>query len=206
MQHKQTSQPSTSADSAPVRESSDMAGDALARRRLLLKGLAKGSAVAAAVAPVQSLMAQTSTERLCTVSGVQSNVGSGRTGGTTAKCQGNSISYFSTLSNWPGYNSVSSPNGSFTNGSTSGLTAQATFFAVFAGGSSGSLISIVTGSPASSEAIWVTALLNANKRTHDISVLGYFPYTPAEVVALYADNAKRSAAEAFFSGYLQGVN
>ena len=206
MQHKQISQPPISADGAHVREPSDMAGDALARRRLLLKGLAKGSAVAAAVAPVQSLMAQTSTERLCTVSGVQSNVGSGRTGGTTAKCQGNSISHFSTLSNWPGYNSGSSPNGSFTNGTTSGLTALATFSFVFGSGPAGVLISIVTGSPASSEAIWVTALLNANKRSHDINVTGYFPYTPAEVVALYADNAKRSAAEAFFSGYLQGVN
>lgn len=181
--------------------------DALARRRLLLKGLGKGAGAAAVLVPIQTL-AQTVPARLCTVSGIQSNVGSGRTGGTTNQCRGFSPSFYATLANWPNYNSAATPpTAGFVLDAVS-YNQNAEFQTVFGSGSTAKLFDIVTTRAPASELIWVTALLNAFK-LHGLIPAGqdgYFPYSPSEVVALYRDTAKRADAERLFTNYLQGMS
>ena len=179
--------------------------DALARRRLLLKGLGKGAGAAAALVPIQTL-ATTAPTRLCTVSGIHSNVGSGRTGGTTDQCRGHAPSFYATLANWPGYDTLSRKV-SFSVNSTS-YSQKSTFRSVFGGGSTTKLIDIVRATTTSSqpnEQVWVTALLNALKRNGgaNLGTDGYFPYSAPDVVALYNNATKRADAEYLFATYLQ---
>ena len=71
--------------------SAALSGEALARRRALIKGLGKGTAALAVVTPIQTLAVPTiiGGTKLCTVSGVYSNVLS-RPPGTVTTCSGNS--------------------------------------------------------------------------------------------------------------------
>ncbi len=193
-----------------------VAGDTLARRRLLLRGLGKGSAVVAALVPIQSIAAIQFGPQLCTVSGIQSNVGSGRTGGTTVNCQGFNPSHFLILSNWPGYvqgNGNSPGSASFLVGATT-RTNSSRFDAVFGSGSNTQLDNLFIGNNPSaqtlSERVWAAALLSAVKKLAAglgptaSATLGYFPYTPTEVIDLYNSNRKIEA-EAFFKGYVSQV-
>lgn len=211
MQSDQGFEPTTPEDAAHSAPQSTFSGDALARRRLLLKGLGKGASAAAVLVPIQTLAAPTPLDgvtRLCTVSGIQSNVGSGRTGGTTAQCRGYTPTYFRTLANWPGY--VSSTQRATFQLRGTNYTQRSTFKAVFANTSASGdrLIDILTNSSPASELIWTTALLNAFKRNGGTGAGtdGYFPYSATEVVALYNNTAKRADAEYFFANYLQTLN
>lgn len=173
---------------------------ALARRRMLLAGLGKGSAALALVVPIQTLAVTTIVggTKLCTVSGVQSNVGSHPLGAPTT-CQGNSPTYFGTLANWPGYDSASNPpKASFTvNGVI--FTNSSKFSDVFGSGVGTSLDTVVKTT--SDNSVWVTAWLNAVKNRFN------FPYTPSQVVAFYTnpDVALKARALAFFRDYMQTV-
>lgn len=175
------------------------------RRRALLKGLSKGGAALAVVAPIRTLAAPTiiGGTKLCTVSGVMSNVGSHATG-LSGTCQGNSPNYFKTLANWPGY--VATPTPTATN-TVDGITftQTSTFATVFGSGSNTTgLLALITGSAATAdEVVWTVALLNAKKNTP-----GYnFPYTPSQVRAFYqsTDATLKANALAFFKGYMQTV-
>ena len=186
-------------------------GESLARRRALLRGLGKGSAALALVVPIQTLAVTTIVggTKLCTVSGVQSNVGSHHPG-TVTTCQGNSPTYFQTLANWPG---VSSSTPSRKTNTVDGITFTqvSTFAFVFGSGSSTALKDILAAaSPPSppptqttlDEAAWVTALLNALKNTSGFN----FPYTPSQVRAFYTGGGTlKVQALAFFQGYMQTV-
>lgn len=185
--------------------------DALQRRRLLLKGLGKGSAVVAAVVPIQSLAAvDPMAAKLCTVSGVQSNVGSGRTGGTTEQCSGYPQTFFATLLNWPGYVAASGATPASASYTVKGTTynEQALFSVVFAPGSTtnASMFAVLSAGP-SSDRTWAAALLSAikkqleNKGPSAFGTSGYFPYTPNEVVDLF-NSSRKAEAETFFQLYL----
>lgn len=184
----------------------DIAGDALQRRRLLLRGVGKGAAVAAAVVPIQSLATPSLIVRLCTVSGVQSNVGSGRTGGTTATCQGFAPGHFADLKNWPGYSADPSERSEFQIGNLS-FTEQSPFNAngLFGNGSNSTLIGIFTlPNQAEPDQVWAAALLSAVKKgLTGLAGSGamekplYFPYTASEVLDLY-NSSRKEAAESFF--------
>ncbi len=189
-------------DLRPLGSSLVMSGEALARRRALLKGLGKGSAALAVVVPIQTLAATTILDgtKLCTVSGVQSNIGSHRTDGTV--CRGYAPSYYATLSNWPGYAATNPPHATNT---VDGITFNETayFKAVFGGGSPGPgnaarLLTIVTSGSPADEQVWVTALLNAIKNPAGFN----FPYTPSQVRAFYA-GPQAAQALAFFRDYMQ---
>lgn len=175
----------------------------LARRRVLLKGLGKGSAALAVVVPIQTLAANTiiGGTKLCTVSGVQSNVGSHNTG-TQTTCSGYQPSHYATLANWPGYSSSPARATNTVDGITFDETAY--FNTVFGGGSSSSnaakLLTIVTSGSPEPEQVWVTALLNAIKNPVGFN----FPYTPTQVRAFYA-GPQAAQALAFFRGYMQTV-
>lgn len=163
-----------------------------ARRRILLKGLGKGSAALAVVVPIQTLAATTiiGGTKLCTVSGVQSNVGSQNPGVQTF-CSGYQPNHYATLANWPATTTV--------DGIT--FTQTTPFNVVFSSGVTTELLAILTNSPLSDEAVWVTALLNA---INPASV--NFPYTPTQVRAFYIGGGQLATdALAFFRGYMQTV-
>ena len=170
---------------------------ALARRHMLLKGLGKGSAVLAVAMPISTLAAPTivtSNNKLCTVSGVQSQVSSQVT--EKATCAGYAPSYYATLSNWPNY-TQSPTRSTFTVGATE-FTDNAKFKAIFGSGSNSSNIyNIVNSSPTADEAVWISALLNA------LGGKNNFPYTALEVVAFYQSSEKNVAALAFFRDFMQ---
>lgn len=172
-----------------------------ARRRILLKGLGRGSAALAVVVPIQTLAATTiiGGTKLCTVSGVQSNVGSQNPGVQTF-CSGYQPNHYATLANWPGF-SVST---SIATNTVDGITFTQTtpFNVVFSSGVTTELLAILTNSPLSDEAVWVTALLNAINNPFGFN----FPYTPAQVRAFYIGGGKLATdALAFFRGYMQTV-
>ncbi|OYV01281.1 MAG: hypothetical protein CFE45_05525, partial [Burkholderiales bacterium PBB5] len=127
---------------------------------MLLKGLGKGSAVAAVVVPINTLAAPT-LMRLCTVSGMQSNVGSGRTGIKTDQCKGYAPDYYAIIENWPNY---VFQKGRMAINHVDGIEfSELSLFAeVFGPGAAlgnVSLINIYTNNRGSEESVWVTALL-----------------------------------------------
>lgn len=189
-------------DTAEQPKADALSSAAMARRHMLLKGLGKGSAVLAAALPISTLAAPTivtSNNKLCTVSGVQSQVNSQVTEKVT--CEGFTPNFYATLSNWPGYNAGPPAKASNTVGATT-FDDNAKFSTVFGSGSTSSNIyNTVKNSPTSDEAVWITALLNAFR---NVSVLNTnFPYTPVEVVAFYQSPTQSAAALAFFRGYMQ---
>lgn len=71
-------------------------------------------------------------------------------------------------------------------------TPRARFSAIFGGGSGTRVGRLLLDSPSSDEAQWLTALLNAQKHA------SVWPHTPTDVLAHYANAAKRDAALAFY--------
>lgn len=185
--------------------SGTLSSESLARRRALIKGLSKGSAVVALAVPIQTLAANTIVGgQLCTISGAQSNAGSQKTGPVTT-CSGFSSSYYADLTKWPGYTPGNNPPAT-ASAIFNGYTEKSTFASVFGDGSSNGqqawLFNIIKSGSPPSERVWITALLNAIKNQQQPGFL-YFPYTPTEVLALYKNPTLRDKAFAFFQGYMQ---
>lgn len=168
------------------------------RRRMLLKGLGKGSVVLAAAVPIKALAVTsiTADKHLCTVSGVQSGVRSNP--GSLPTCSGKSFQYYQPAGRWP----LSGGQESVFNGVNTYLRNAATFAGVFGSGSTSTMATLfaagLTNATASDEAHWIVALLNAGS-TNGIN----YPYTASEIVALYTDPLKRPAALAFFKTYME---
>lgn len=163
------------------------------RRRLLLTGMVKGSAIAASAVPIKTLAftsAVTAGGQICSASGVQSMAHSKVKGLPT--CQGRQPGYFKIVSNWPGY---SAPDATCTVGSFT-FTQNSTFASVFGPGSTrggSTLISILTDHTSSDEAFWIAALLNSIRPLSTF----VFPYAPVEVLALYSSPQASSATDLF---------
>jgi hypothetical protein len=184
-----------------------MAVDALARRRVLLSGLGKGSVVLAAAAVPMHTLASTSTRCKtdghtgqvvwATVSGCHSAVGS-RIPADTPVSQGYHCSHYTNKTCWPGYNSDSRKDASCVNKK---------FKDVFPGASSSysnwKCIDIVTSRSTSSECRWVTAYLNAQTCTGK-----NFPYDTNEVLTHYRQAGSggypsRQDCESFFGTHME---
>jgi len=184
----------TSGDSSPA-SSKNTIDVQMARRRLLLNSALKGTAVAASAVPIKTLALTSSVTvggQICSASGVESVAHSRATGLQT--CQGKSPSFFKTLSNWRGYSNPP-PTATFVVGSAT-FTQKSTFSSVFGSGSSfgnNKLFEIVNNNGASDEAYWIAALLNAVKPMSG----AVFPYSPAEVLALYSGSQAASAIKLF---------
>jgi|CXWL01.1.fsa_nt_gi hypothetical protein len=169
------------------------------RRRLLLKGIGKGSAVVAAAVPIKSLAftsAVTANGKICSISGVQSAAHSAPTNLPT--CGGLSPGWYKTISHWPNYNAIT---GIATNTVGSLVFTQNSLFnVVFGGGLNSTLMDILLNQASTDEFHWIAALLNGIRAPS-----GYvFPYSAAEVLALYA-GPQRAEALAFFKGYMETV-
>ncbi len=178
----------------------------LERRRLLLKGLAKGTAAAAAVVPLQSLATTkllTGNNMGCSVSGMQSAVRS-QTGGATY-CKGYKHIVYTAKSKWPGYNTTYPGEGYFTvSGREVSTRSSCKFSTVFPGSGSSSTLScfeIVNGaagySPA--ERAWIVAVLNSKWQV-DGKALN-FPYSPGVVLTFYG-STNHANAQTLFTGHL----
>lgn len=205
---KPTVEPSDTA--APTSEAYASAAHALARRRMLVKSLGKGSAVvAAASAPMHVLASLSITAnntdptlngRRCTISGGQSGVHSKET--TTFVCAGKSPGYYHMINHWPGY--VSGAVSPTYNVGNISFNSNSTFSSVFGPGSglgSIKLFDFFTSAYANTgERHWVAALLNALPNSQAIN----FPYTAAQVIALYS-GPQSAAALAFFKTYMELV-
>ena len=179
---------------------------AVARRRVLLRGVGKGAAVLAATVPIQTLASQSVLTvdgmHQCTVSGMQSGVHSATPTGTPT-CRGYKPSRYGTLSFWPGYAAGPPPHATNTVGSIT-FNETAFFANVFGSGSSSGnparLINIVTSGSPEPEQVWVTALLNAIKNPAGFN----FPYTPSQVLAFYSPDPLNPALS-FFRTYMQTI-
>ena len=161
---------------------------AVARRRMLLTSLGRGSAVVAAAAlPLKALAATPTVTSIngiglnapvrCTISGAMSGVHSKET--ITTTCAGRMPSAYRT-GPWPGnVNKSANFNTVFT---TSLETAN--------------LLSIIQTNPPSDNAYWIAAYLNAQTG----SPASHFPYTPTEVQGLFVTNP--GPALLFFKTYM----
>lgn len=146
--------------------------DATARRRALLKGLGRGTAVLAATVPIQTLAGQ-----LCPTSGgMSAQLSQGIS--TSASCpSGHSTSY------WSQKNSKNSRSSS--NNWPEKTDPAAAYNSVFVKSNNHkSMLEILTESPDSDESHWICAWLNS-KAVPD------FPYSSEKVIAL-SDSTYRS--------------
>ena len=166
----------------------------LARRKMLLTSLGKGSAVVAAAAlPLKALAATPTVTSIngpagapvrCTISGAMSGVHSKET--ITATCAGRKPSSYgpptvTIPTPWPG-----------------SVIKSASFNVVFTSSLvTSTLINIIQTDSGSDNAYWIAAYLNAQTG----SPASNFPYTPTEVVALFNGPQKLDAL-AFFKTYM----
>jgi hypothetical protein len=177
----------------------------IARRRMLLTSLGKGSAVVAAAAvPMQSLadigaLALTADGKRCTISGNMSAAHS--TGNPTAICTGKKYTYYQTLANWPTYNAQAAQNTPKTNIIDGSLTFNETtpFRSLFGGGPTDSLLTCLATD--NNRAHWTAALLNGITGAST-----NFPYSAEQVIGLYrAGGDKKAQALAFFKNFMETV-
>lgn len=171
------------------------------RRRLILSGILKGSAIVAGAAPIKSFASTssiTANGKICSISGTQSAAHSQRTNLPT--CGGLSPGYYKTLSHWPNYNGSATPKvaTNTVNGKT--FTQNSKFRDVFGSGPLLTLIDIMLNHENTAEFHYIPALLNSIKPPS-----GYvFPYNPTEVINFYNSSQKDSALS-FFKGYMETI-
>lgn len=180
-----------------------MPATALARRRLLLKGASGGAATLAALTPLGALATTQSTvfvckngdnkDVLCTLSGVQSAAHSFSATITKVSCGGKKVSHWNACTT----SAPTTPSNPWPTGCNSSAKVS-TVFGINCEYANTAMFTVVKQSTLPM-AHWITAYLNATKFPAS------FPYTPAQVVSLYADTTKRAAALAFFTGYLENL-
>ncbi len=172
-----------------------LGSDAMARRRVLLKGIGTGSAVLAAALPIQTLASQSvltpGGQHQCTISGAQSGVHSATT--TSAVCGGYSVIHWG------------SGNGHPTNSwPTDYLQKCAAVFTKTSLPSDLSLFQVMKDHPTTNDAHWICAWLNALWNELHPGTLN-FPYTGSQVLAFYgSDSTSGSPALNFFMTYMEG--
>ncbi|MEO5793777.1 MAG: hypothetical protein ABIP34_01760 [Rhodoferax sp.] len=185
-----------------------LTSDAIARRRMLLKSLGKGSSVIAAAAiPMHTLagtgtMSKTINGTRCTVSSMASGVHSKDP--TAQTCSGCPPTSYNDCTKWPSC-TYDKPTKTYTV-SCQGIKFKdsASFYSVFGCGSNTSIKTTMTTNTGSDEAAWITALFNAIVCTTGSTASGVknFPYTPAQVISLC--KAKPSSLT-FFKTNLQKI-
>ena len=175
----------------------------LSRRRILLRGMGKAGAVAGAALPLRSLalgdkpgMRLSKNDPLwyqCSVSGQASVLHSATVAQPIPTCKGSPLGTYKSSKNvagqtvWLGWPTVAGCP-----------TPTATFASVFIQSTLTTQVGALIDAGTTDAAHWVVALLNAYKLD------ATFPYSPAEVKALYAlDAVRQAAALTFFKTYLE---
>ncbi|HEY8907008.1 MAG TPA: hypothetical protein VIM63_13315 [Rhodoferax sp.] len=181
--------------------------DALARRRMLIKGLTKGSAVLAASIPLQSLAQSTvlltNNNLRCSVSGMQSSVHSKIPEGATT-CGGYSPGWWGQVENgsdprkprrsWGPVSPTAICTATFTK---TGTDDQSVDFA------NKTLFNVMDkpGFANTKTRHWIGAYLNGYQQW-----LNSFPYSGAEILSFYNlpdSDSKRAAAYTLITTYLE---
>ena len=177
---------------------------AVARRRVLLKGVGKGAAVLAATVPIQTLAGQsvltTDLNHQCTMSGAHSGVHSATM--TTTVCGGYNIAHWAAGG---GGNSPPLPN-TWPSLPSPWTFATRTSLVLTSSTLTTTLIQVLRASP-TPEAHWICAWLNALWDEQHPGI-HHFPYTGAQVLAFYnlgSANATYTDALSFFTNYLENL-
>jgi hypothetical protein len=171
----------------------EMTSSALARRRMLLASLGKGSAVVAAVAVPMKTMASVGTLAVlpdgqrCTISGAMSAVHSQET--ITAVCGGYTPGYYKKPEHWPLYNASSNPTAiNPINGGSGTLNINTYFDSLCPAGPHLTLIYILQNEAPTDEFHWVAAMVNGLAA----SIAPNYPYTTQQIINFY--NAGKGSA------------
>ncbi len=174
--------------------------DLASRRKLILSGVMKGSALAAAATPIRSLAntsSVTANGKICSISGVQSAAHSQSKGLPT--CGGRNSTRYQTLANWPNYNGSANPPVATNRVGTITFTQKDSFNTVFRTGPSKPLLNILNTDFGTIESTYIAALLNSISPP-----AGYvFPYSPSEVIDFYQDATQRVSVSLFFKDYME---
>ncbi len=182
-------QPPGSAPSEAFEESTK----AVLRRKLLISGISKGSAVAAATIPIKSLATQpyvTANGKICTVSGTQSAAHSQTAG--FQECVGGHPSYYCDTKKWPSPSNCKVGSTSFTPKSPC---------KILCGGSSNTLlIDCLKNTPDHDNSVIITAILNSCKAKESTAFRS--AYSPEELMSRFSDT-RRQATLDFCRGYMQ---
>ena len=185
-----------------------LSSDAMARRRMLLKSLSRGSAaVAAAAVPMHTLASTGTITNIgkngeaavrCGISGMMSSVHSRET--FTQTCSGYSPDKYKKIENWPKYNRTTKDATNSVNGFS--FNKDTSFNAIFGGSNKSGLLVIMNGNSNSDEFHWICALLNA---VGGAPSSFYFPYTASQVVAFYKGTGPYTNAQAlkFFKTFME---
>lgn len=177
-----------------------LSSTALARRHLLLKGVGKGALLAAAAVPIQTLAGTGMLTGAgkdgqpavrCSVSGMQSGIHSAAPSPGT--CGGKSPGWWKQSPQQPHAHWPASVN------PDAAITTVCSRSTLQVSGSPATLWQVASDFPNSDEVHWVCAWLNATVGAYN------FPYTPAEVIALYQDLSKYAAALTFFKVYMENI-
>lgn len=200
--HDERASSAAAYDRAPISPQPDARSQRVASRRyVLLKGATRGAAILAAATPIKTLASNSSVTRdglLCTISGIQSGVISAKT--SLPICSGNNPDHYSDITQWPKY-SKSNPEPTYEVAGRS-FGPNTPFNGVFSGGSSKYLVNIMKNELGSSESHWITALLNAIAAKRRRGYGYVFPYSPKEVLDLYAGSQSADAL-AFFTDFME---
>lgn len=177
---------------------------ALARRRALVRGLGKGGAALAVVAPIQSFAVPRLTDnRICSLSGAMSAVNSHAAAGTV--CSGYMPTHYYAPN--PKFSTIMDPKNWPTSSTywPTGQTDQTLTFSLIFGGSDGRLVIEIFGSTSTADIdkkFWIATYFNA--MLYETAPL-YFPYTPSQVQSQY--NGTQSAAFLqFYKDYLSTLS
>ena len=178
-----------------------MSSQATDRRRMLLRGIGKGTAVLAATVPLKTLAGQTlltyDSAHACSISGMHSGVHS--TTPSTPTCSG----YAPTWWGQPTNNTPPTPANKWP--LSGGITFNTACKDVFTKSTISVSLFKVMNLPAyanTDERHWICAWLNA--QFDDLTNAGKFPYTGAEVLNFYkSSGATYADALTFFKGFME---
>lgn len=188
----------------PLAPARTLSTDALARRRLLLKGATGGTAALAALTPIGALATGTvgstvlvctgigNKPALCTMSGVGSAAHSFGSNITQIPACGRNVTYWKDCATWP---STSPTACSKATGVSTILSGCSSTF------SGKSVLWALQNKPTSDEAIWICAYLNGATMytSGNPTTTLTFPYSSTQVKAFWdAGGAKRSNALTLF--------
>jgi|SRR6218665_3601290 len=192
----------------PLAPERTLSSEAVARRRLLLRGVGSGAAAVAALTPVRALATNsgstvyvcasktTGKDLICTLSGVDSAAHSFGPNITKVVAGGKKVSYWGDCKNTGSSKTpVYAPNNSWPIDYK--IVAKDALPNCSAAMSNKTLLEIMRANQSTEEAHWIGAYLNAAKFP------AMFPYTPQQVLDLYNGN-QRSKALTFFVTYLEG--
>ncbi|MDN3919515.1 hypothetical protein [Roseateles violae] len=215
--NKQSSESENSQRGDPLSPQRTLAGDALARRRLLLRGATGGASALAALTPLGARAAGTGGSTVLTCTGVGGKVGLCSVSGTNSAAHsflnvtqvpagGKKVSWYGSCSGGSCSSLSMTPANAWPTGLLPSTKLKNTTLPWAAGSAYGNytMLGLLGTRSASAEAHWTVAYLNALK----FYPLGTFPYSASQVVDMYNGvfpGVTRDKAYTFFTTYMENL-